>query len=501
LPGTTHALKRQLPNRFFILLLGAAVFVFFPHRALGKGKAETETRPEPINTEWVFCVTALDVSALPPARRVIGEVLQAKLISSLKTLEYRIRVFPEYTYYEGAAWSKARLDAGKKLAAKREERDLLLYQGGADWRYRRSLEAVDKEIDQLEADFKKTEASIPEIGSKPVFKLTGENGQGVFPAAPDPGKEKRFCINQNADAFLSGKVSEFHGRIYIVLRVYAFYADGYIYEDSDIFSLEDINLAAAEVSDRLTSVIAGTEPALIQVTAAPENAMVLINKTYAGRGETEILQRFPGPAEVSVYAEGHTTQTFSLELTAEELAELSIQLTPLAESIFNVELPPGSSGTVYQGALYLGETPQTMAMALNQYEYFRVDTTEGNRAQAIFFGGMEPGQINTVSLQPLAIKGEKEINTVRRKFYGAYGRFWLLLPAAYILQGLSTTLANTYITTANPELYEKALTLYYVSIGAMAAAGCFLLEAFVREAIYLIVSTKYEPKLVKIKGK
>jgi hypothetical protein len=497
LHGTTHALKRQLPIRVFIFLVGAAVFALFPHRVFGKGKAESAVRPAPINTEWVFCVTAMDVSALPPARRIIGEVLQAKLVSSLKALEYRIRVFPEYTYYEGAAWSMARLEAGKKLLAKRDQRDLLLYQGGTGWRYRRSLETIDKEIAQLEADLKKTEALIPEIGSKPGFKLTGENGQGVFPAAPDPGREKRFCINQNADAFLSGKVSEFHGRVYIVLRVYAFYADGYIYEDSDIFSPEDINIVAEAISDRLTAVIAGTEPAFIQVTAMPENDMVLINKSYAGRGKTEILERSPGPAEVSVYAEGYNTQTFSLELAAAELAELSLQLTPLAESIFIVELPSGSSGSLYRGARYLGETPQRIALALNQYEYLRVDTPEGTRAQAILSGGAEPGRVNAVSLRLLAPKGEKEINTVRRKFYGAYGRFWLLLPAAYVIYGLSTTLINTYNATANPELYGKALTLSYVSIGVIAVAGGFLLETFIREAIYMVVSTIYEPKLVK----
>jgi hypothetical protein len=277
----------------FILAALAGVFVLFPHRAFGKGKAEAGSRPDPVNTEWVFCVTALDVSSLPPARRIIGEVLQANLVASLKAVDYRIRIFPEYTYYEGAAWSKARLEAGKKLAAKRSQRDLLLYQGGANWRYRRSLETADKEIAQLEADLKKAEALIPEIGTKPVFKLTKENEQGTFPAAPEPGKEKRFCVSQTSDAFLSGKVSEFHGRLYVVMRIYARYADSYIYEDSDIFSPEDLSVAAEEIAGRLTAAIAGTEPAALQVTAAPEDAMVLVNNSYAGRGKKAFSVTYP----------------------------------------------------------------------------------------------------------------------------------------------------------------------------------------------------------------
>jgi hypothetical protein len=483
----------------FILLFGLSVFS--PHEVFGKGKVAEETRPEPVNTEWVFCVTALDVSALPPARRIIGEVLQANLAASLQAVDYRVRVFPEYTFYEGSAWSKARLEAGKKLAAKRNDRDLLLYKGGAGWSYRRSLESVDKEIIKLEEDLKKTEAAIPEIGAKPVFKLAKENEQGAFPAAPEPGKEKQFCVSQNADAFFSGKVSEFHGRLYIVLRIYARYAGAYIYEDSDIFSPEDLNLAAEEISGRLTAAIAGTEPAAVQVAASPENAMVLINSSYSGRGKTEILERSPGKVEVSVYAENHNPQTFFLELAAGELAEMSIQLTPLAEAVFNVDAPSGSGGSLYRGALYLGEIPQEARLPLNKYEYFRLNTPAGETAQTILFGGLEPDLTAAVSMKPLAPKGEKEVDAVRRKYYGSYGRFWLILPAAYILQGLSTTMINTYNLTVNPELYNKAMTVYYVSIGAMIAAGGFLLESFVREAIYMAVSTKYEPRLAKIKRK
>jgi hypothetical protein len=492
--------ERQSPGRIFIFLFGMGVFVFFPCEAFGKGKkAETGTRPDPVNTEWVFCVTALDVSALPPARRIIGEVLQANLVDSLKAVDYRVRIFPEYTFYEGAAWSKARLEAGKKLAVKRNERDLLLYKGSAGWSYRRSLESVNKEIIKLEEDLKKTEAAIPEIGARPAFKLTKENGQGTFPAAPEPGKEKRFCISQNADAFLSGKVSEFHGRLYVILRIYARYADSYIYEDSDIFSPEDLNVAAEEIAGRLTAAIAGTEPAAIRVAAAPEDAMVLINNAYSGKGKTEILERSPGEVEVSVYAEHYNPQTFSLELAAGELAELSVQLTPLAQSVFNVEAPAGSGGSLYRGSLYLGEVPLEVKLHLNQYEYFRLDTPAGETAQTILFGGMEPYLSTSVSLKPMTPKGEKEVDTVRRKYYGAYGRFWLILPAAYVLQGLSSTMTNTYNLTRNTELYNKAMTLYYVSMGAMIAAGGFLLESFIREAIYLAVSTRHEPKPAKIK--
>jgi hypothetical protein len=414
-------------------------------------------------------------------------------------MDYRIRVFPEYTFYEGMAWSKARLEAGKKLTAKREQRDLLLYQGNPNWSYRKKLTAVDKEIIQLEEDFQKTEALIPEIGIKPAFKLTAENDGGVFPKAPEPGQEKRFCTTQKADGFLSAKVSEFHGRLYIVLRVYAYYAGSYIYEDSDIFSPDDLNIVVEALSSRLTAAITGTEPAAIQVTAAPENAMIQINNTYAGRGKTEIIERSPGPAEVTVYAEHYNSHTVSFELTAGELAELSINLTPLAMSVFNVELPVGVYGSLYRGSYYIGESPGSLELALNKYEYLRVDTPEGKVAQAVIFAGLEPDTVNTLVMNPRTPKGKKDVDTSRRRFYGAYGRFWLALPVAYILKGMSDTIVGTYNQTGNVELFDKAQGLYYVSIGTMIVAGGFLLEAFIREAVYLVVSTRHEPRLARTK--
>jgi hypothetical protein len=489
--------KRQISCRIFIFVLGVCLGILFPYSAFGKGTAEDIEIPEPINTEWVLCITSFDVSPLPPARRVIGEILAANLVDSLKAVDYRIRIFPEYTFYEGTAWSQSRLEAGKKLAAKRNQRDLLLYQGNPDWRYRRSLEAINKEIIQLEEEFKKAEASIPEIGTKPVFKIIGENDQGIFPASPEPGGEKQFCITRKADAFLSGKVSEFHGRLYIVLRLYALYAGSYIYEDSDIFSPEDLNIVAEEISGRLIAAISGTKSAAVQVTATPENAMVLINNSYAGRGKTEILERSPGEAQVAVYAEHYTQQVLSLELTAGELAELSINLTPLAKSIFNVELPPDISGSLYRGSFYIGEAPQTLDLALHQYEYIRVNTPEGKVAQMIIFGGEEPELVNTLAMRPRTPKGAKDVDTSRRRYYGSLGRFWLVLPVAYIMQGLSTTMIQTYNQTGNVELYDRALTTYYVSIGTMAAAGGFLLESIIREIIYLVVSTRHEPKLAR----
>ncbi|MDR0710691.1 MAG: hypothetical protein LBF77_11570, partial [Spirochaetaceae bacterium] len=103
-------MDRKLPGmRFFsvaLLLLTLVSAVY------GGGKTE-ETAAESVNKEWVLCVTSFDVSALPPSRRIVGEVLSVSLVRYLNDISYRIRMSPEYTYYESTAWLKARQEAGQ----------------------------------------------------------------------------------------------------------------------------------------------------------------------------------------------------------------------------------------------------------------------------------------------------------------------------------------------------------------------------------------------------
>jgi hypothetical protein len=353
----------------------------------------------------------------------------------------------------------------------------------------------------LEEEYKKTEALIPIIGVRPDFRLTDENQREVYPQAPEAGREQRFCAAQKADAFLTARVSEFHGRLYITLKIYALYARSYIYEDSDIFSPEDLNMVAAEIAARLTAAISGTAPAAIAIRAEPENAMVMINGGFAGRGRTEILERSPGPVEVSVTEEQYSPQTFSFDLNAGELAEFSMSLTPLALSAFNIEIPPEFSGSVYRGALYAGRTPFTMELPLNQHEYIQVETAGQEVGQAVIFGGDSPDSgIGAIFVKPRIPKGRNDVETARRQFYGAFGRFWLALPVAYIISGLSNTMVTTYNSyLPDPELRTQADTFGKVSMAATITAGVFLAETLLRSGWYLYVSTRNEPNLVKAK--
>jgi hypothetical protein len=453
--------------------------------AYPRGKTETPEEGPPLNAEWVFCITAFDVSALPTAQRIVGDVLVRSLATSLETVDHRIRVSQEFSYYEDVAWSASRSDAGKKLAAKRAERDLLLFRGNAEWKYRRELKTVDEAIVTLEEELKKAEALEPHITERPAFRFTEGNIAGNFPAPPAAGGEYRFCTAQRADAFLAGVVTEFRGRIYLSLRMYVLYTRGYEYQDSIIFSSEDINGAVEELTGRLVAAVSGTPPAVVSIKAQPDNAVILLKESFAGRGETGIIEHPPGPVEVEVFAEDHETVSLPLELYSGELAELYINLEPLSMAAFDVRVPEYPGASVYRGALYLGEAPLILNVPRDRYEYVQVETPGGETASIVFRGADEG-----VDLRPLRPYDpeEKRTNRARRRFYGAYGRLWIILPAAFVLYGMSASQSDAYELNPTAEQYDNARRYRYVSIGTIIAAGVIAAESIFRIIWYVHTS-------------
>jgi hypothetical protein len=487
-------MDRKPPGmRFF-----CAVFLLLTlvSAAYGGGKTE-EAAAESVSREWVLCVTSFDVSALPVSRRIVGEVLAASLVNYLDDISYRIRMSPEYAYYESTAWLKARQEAGKKLAEKRNERDGLIFKGNAEWRYQKDLKAVDKNIAALEEAYAEAESKIPAVERKPDFRLTQDNLQGTFPQAPKPGGEYNFCVTQKADGILTGKISEYHDRIYLIVRVYAIYTRGVIYEDSVLFSSDDINTAIEEVGSRLVMTLEGTPRASIAVTANPGNAVISLNRAFAGRGRVEEIERAPGPVDVHVSAPDYLPVELTVDLFAEEFAELQINLSPLGSSLILIDVPDHPDTAVYQGSLFIGRTPLELELTTDYAEHISVETPDGNVGTVVIPAGEKPA--GTV-LYPMVIPplAEGRLDKSRRSFYGAWGRFWIALPLAWMVTGLSSSIVSAYNYNQfrTKGQYDEAQTYYWTSIGLSIVAGGFALEAVVRVFIYVYTSTRGETKVV-----
>jgi hypothetical protein len=418
----------------------------------------------------------------------------------------------EYAYYGDYAWSKARAAAAQTLAAKRGERDLVLYQGDPEWKYRKRLKAIDAEIQKLEKALIETEAEIPLIVLEPGFKLTEENTKGNFPAPPGEGGEYRFCVTQKADAFLTGKIIEFHGRFYVTLRMYTRYTRSFQYEDNVIFSTETTDQMVNTLAGRLVAAVSGMPLGAVVVHTMPEDAQarIFIDGSLAGQGETGVIEHPAGTIEIESFAEQHEAVSMPLELRSGELAELYIHLQPLSRGALNITVPDKPGASIYRGALYIGQTPLSMDTPMHHYEYYRVETPEGEHASVVLSiedsrtksaralqGTAEPGGTLVLKTRRPPPEGTKPVEKARRRFYGAYGRFWLTLPVAFVIQGIYSSQIAGYQAHPTIELYEDIMVTQKISIGAWIVFGAVSAEFVVRTVLYLYNAWKDAPQLAR----
>jgi hypothetical protein len=474
----------------------------FPPAVFGRGKTQEEAK-EPLNKEWTLCISAFDASSMPRGRQFIGDTLARDLVHALDRVERRERTTGEYAYYEGAAWSRTKAEAAKNLQKKRDERDLLLFKGDPEWKYRRQLSVIEEEIKKYEEAMAKAERENPPVAGEPALLLTESSRSGSFPLPPREGEEFSFCVNQKADALLMGEVFEYHGRINLNIKLYALYARSFVYEDTLLFSPEFIDSALTELANRLAGEVSGTQPALVAVKTDPDGALITIQNSFAALGDTGVLEYPPGQIEVEAFAEDHAVVSLPLDLNSGELAEVHITLPEVALKRFEIRAPDTipEGGSLYRGALYIGEAPQSVLVPQNQYEYIHIENSWGRTAAAAF--SADPNRTeNLVTLIPSRIRfpDEKRVEEARHAFYGSWGRFWIALPLTVLLWGISDAYAPTvygqnsglYLQSSNQLLHRS-----YLSIGALAATIVFGAEWVYRSIRYISTASEDAVPVVK----
>ena len=515
----------------FVLFLGCSAALF------ARGKKEEEKK-EPQNTEFVLCITAFDVSLLPPGQQVLGSVLQKELILDLSQIHHRIRDGDEITRYEELIMAQAMHEAAAALAAKRSERDTLLYQGLARWKYKKEIKRINKEINELEAAYKKAEEDIPLVAEKPLFRISESNDGNTFPPPPGKGREESFLKANNADALLEGEFRLVYGRIYAEFRFFTRGAS-FVYEDSTIFSQEDLNAAADELKSRFLTALINSELARINISADPDYARLEVNDRLVKNGE--MLELPPGPVTASASAENYQSMERELELEGGDTEEIAFILKPFTMEMLNITLP-GQESSVYMGAMYLGgnrreiinnekeipdnedtvaeetieenageaeknteegnaeetiiaEEPKpgffSVYVPVGQYRYIRVETEDGLTGEAIV-KGTAGDEIRIITLEPRKLPGkdDKPVEAKRKKFYGAFGRFMVALPIAFFINGYYQAYYNSYAVSGSQNLFNNAKNMYYVSMGAWIVTGLFFVESLVRMGIYVHTSSK-----------
>ncbi|MDR0731251.1 MAG: PEGA domain-containing protein [Treponema sp.] len=481
----------------FLCLCFSAASLF----SLGAGDDAKETEQQLRDPVWTLAITAFDTSALSPSNAALAQNIMRDLAGYIGKVSYRLRVSEEYAHYEGLARRTDLAAAALALANKRNERDRLIYRGEQDWKYRRDVKAVDAEIKKLEENYLKVQTAEILVETEPKFTLSPQNLEGLFPAPPAAGEEAQYCKNQKLDALIAGTIREYHDRLYVTHKLYVAYLDSYVFQDSILFSSEELTEAIEEFAGGITLAVTGLDPAELRIDTQPDDAQVFLDSAYAGRGEISSPGRPPGTVILEVFADKHESVTAELDLKSGEITEVQVNLRPVETSALNITVPATEAAAVYQGSLYMGQAPITLELPAGVLEYVFVETPGGEEAKAIFlspspgalppairtgrrnglFAGLFPSRgdlagnnLSLVTGVPYDPKGGR-VDKVRRGSYWAWGGVWVSAITAWLVNGHYNSVVNAYNNSSNRtrEFYDRALqlrTLNYVGIGLVSAA-------------------------------
>ncbi|GMO55339.1 MAG: hypothetical protein Ta2G_14440 [Termitinemataceae bacterium] len=462
------------------------ILLITPCIVFAKGKAQDDGVY--LNDTWILCVTDFDVSSLPMTQQVVGHLVAQHIVMNMLPMEEKLRTTAEYNYYLAKADLDAQKAAAAKIAEKQMERDKQVFLGLSDIQYKAAIKRIDSELEVLHQTYKQTVLVPPKIALSPTFSMNEDTTNNLFPSPPEVGSEASFCSTQKVDGFVKGKITEYYGRFYVQVALWTLYSRKYVYSDSVIFSVNDLNVAVKELTDRLENEIAGMQSAGIRIHAVPENAVIVVGEFFGGRGDVEFSNFTPGDVEISVYADKYITTTATINLKEDELADVTVELVPEETSNFSIEaegLPPEEKALVYDGALYIGEAPIALSGPTDKFKQFNLITDTNKTAQTVF--KIADGNIK-LKLKPEPAEGRTE--KARKAFYGAYGRFWISLPFFILTNSLAESLLNDAKIHNSQEIFDKYLTMHWVRVGTGVVAAGFLAETLVRIFIYVYQANK-----------
>ena len=476
------------------ILISAAIST----QVFAGGRAETgEDEIKTQNDEWILCITNFDVSSLYAEKTNISGIVTRNMVQRFNAINFRTRISPEYAYYEDRAWAKSRSEAAKALSAKINERSSKIYLGDPEWKYSREIAALDTQIEELRLKLEEVENTAPLINKEPVFKLTDANSGFSFPASPASGEEVKFCKDLGIDAFLSGSITDYHGRYLLSVKLYAIFTRSYVWEDRILFSHDDLTAALEELILRMIIVLSGNKPSAVAVSAQPEDTLVLINRSFAGKGNIAPIEYPAGKVTITASAPDHDSLTFETELMPGELASIDIRLNPVEYG--EVEIfengSDGSGTNIYLGALYVGETPLTLRLPAGKNEYIEAENS-AKKGSIVYQTPDDPGFNGSLTLRLSTTPKKGHLDRARRHYYWVWGGTWIAGITAwisyytYMNMNMALSSDNMNYGNYNKNFYDDYTTTLNVFNGTLAVLGVVTVYGLYRLIKYLSASGK-----------
>jgi hypothetical protein len=165
-----------------------------------------------------------------------------------------------------------------------------------------------------------------------------------------------------------------------------------------------------------------------------------------------------------------------MELVSGELSEIDISLKPYTFGDVNIK-SFSAPGAVYQGALYVGESPLTLRLPVGIVDYIELDVSDKQKGAGVFFTPEFPDEALSITMRTAKPPEKGRVDKARRMYYWAWGSTWITGIAAWLTYQTFTSsdsaISYIYNQTGeyNQNFYDNNMRLYGVSIGSIVALG------------------------------
>ncbi|HOJ98875.1 MAG TPA: PEGA domain-containing protein [Termitinemataceae bacterium] len=424
---------------------------------------------------WVLQLTALDTASLQESQRYLGTVIMRELRSYLSELSERERSAEELQRYQRKLQQEKIQQLAKEIAGKRSERDALLFKGLGPSKYEEERKKIDQALAELQKNLAAAQEAFPLPANPVPLKVLPAGTEDTFPPMPKEGERRSYCKEKKVDALLGGSLQSFYGRWKLSLFIYSALEDRIIYEDVIAFATEDQEGALQAVVYELWRLLSGKDLGVLEIQVEPRDASVIVDGIPFPSGSR--LVGPPGTLNLLFRAPGYYPYSLSVDRTSGALTRVALSLKPLSLQALSVETSPEQS-RVYLGGLYVGSTPLALTLAPGALEAIQLVSPDG-REQTLGtrLEYDRPGPQGISWHFTPEKKDPPSVEVTRKRFYQAFGRFWLALPVAFLLNGIYQ---NYVIAVEYQGLYNllgDAQRTYYVSAGAWVVTGIFLAES------------------------
>lgn len=273
------------------------------------------------------------------------------------------------------------------------------------------------------------------------------------------------------------------------LHLESFLQDEPILLWQDAGRAEDAGLLAAAAAAAVTGVIRGREQALLSVAVEPSSSEIYWQGEFLDVGGLENRPLNPGEGVLEIRAEGYLAHREELTLLPGKTIRREIVLEGGTTRRITIETdPPGAQ--VYQGSLWLGETPLERDFLVQEEPLIIRLEREGYFPENVIIAPGE-GELFFLTLKPQTEDPAQHLAAAEQHFYKNLGFFVISSFLPVVFNGLYQNYEALYVDTLSEDARQKGLFYYYSYGVSLTFSGALLVNTLITLRDYLEAAEDY----------